>query len=120
MTNTELIEQIRQGTPLENDIDDISLLRQVLKEAAPNDRYVTKGGRKYYVIISNRWYPSDEIPLESIKLSAFKPKMVSVDELLRFVDYKESMADFSIATDTLRAFLLNPELLTQFLNEKEI
>ena len=119
MTHTELIEQIRQGTPLENDIDDVELLNKVIQEASHPICEAT-GRYKFYYLNGDYWCSTDEQKPNAIKLSAFKTKIWNVDELLRFVDYKESMADFSIATDTLRAFLLNPELLANFLNSKGI
>lgn len=114
----ELIEQIKQGThaiemPDNPTQEDVKLLNEVTGKYKPNANW------RYYTL-DRIGFDDNDHDLQIIPLSSFNPKVVEVDELLRFVDYKESMVDFSIATETLRTFLLNPELLTQFLNEKGI
>ena len=132
MTHTELIELLKQGTTLENDIDDVELLKQVLKEAAPNDESIHRiiGRCKYYDIKFEQYRRIDNKSKQSIKLSAFKTKMVSVEELRTFLDdFFESDKTKSHVTITLPeasykqvrfgAEILKSQLLN-FLNSKGI
>ena len=85
MTHTELIDQIRQGTPLENDIDDVDLLNKVLHEASHPICEAT-GRYKFYFLNGDDWCSTDEQKPNAIKLSAFKTKMVSVEALEAFIE----------------------------------
>lgn len=117
MTHTELIEQIRQGTPLENDIDVVELLRVVLKEVFPKD--TVEGVEGIYngycrsELDRNCWSPIVKVPPNAIKLSAFKTKMVSVEDVKDFFFYKANLED----NNWVR---FKHQDITTFLNEKGV
>ena len=75
--NKELIEQIRNGKALHYDIDNVELLNEVCYEAGDCQPISYKG--KYYLLGKYFWYHTDLQPAESIKLSDFLPKMISVE-----------------------------------------
>lgn len=93
MTHTELIEQIRQGAPLENDIDDVILLNKVLTECFGIESGKAEGGYRYYYKHVFGWSCSHVYMTNAIKLSAFKTKMVSVEDVKDFFFYKANLED---------------------------
>lgn len=69
--NKELIDKLKNGTPLYYDINNLELLKKVLKEAAPNDKSVPMGGGVYYHIYRERWGSLFGTYPDAIKISDF-------------------------------------------------
>lgn len=107
-----LIEQIRQGTPLENDIDDVELLNKVIQEVS-HPGWEAKGRHKFYYLYEGVWDATDGFKPNAIKLSAFKTKMVSVEDVKDFFFYKANLED----NNWVR---FKHQDITTFLNEKGI
>lgn len=93
--NQELIEQIKQGTPLEYDIDNLPLLKDVLRQAAPNDQSIDRilGRARYYDIRGDEYRRLDNKPKNAIQLSSFLPKMIELEKVKDFFFYKANMDD---------------------------
>ena len=100
--NKELIEQIRNGKALHYDIDNVELLNEVCYEAGDCQPISYKG--KYYLLGKYFWYTTDLQPAESIKLSDFLPKMISVEAVKEWVD-TQSKVYKAIPIDELLTFL---------------
>lgn len=81
MTHQEKIQAIKDGTALHYDINNLTLLNEVLKEISNNKLLTTDGAYLYYSLYHGVWTFSDDTILESIPLSSFldTPKMISVE-----------------------------------------
>ena len=103
--NKELIEQIRNGKALHYDIDNVELLNEVCYEAGDCQPISYKG--KYYLLGKYFWYHTDLQPAESIKLSDFLPKMISVEAVKEWIEQNTThkAQDGYVIADQLLTFL---------------
>lgn len=113
--NRELIEQIKNGTPLYYDIDNVELFNKVCYAVTKKTPIMT--AHKYYWLGNCFWHYTDSEPNNSIPLSAFlEPKMVEVHEkhtLMEFLDYCKKGKEVGLTIETsLHDALLN------FLNQQ--